>query len=237
MPGVFMRAAWKNLLMVNFTIDPAVLRPYLPNGTELETWRGETFVSVVGFEFLNTRVLGIPLFFHGHFPEVNLRFYVRRQVEGVWRTGVVFIKEIVPRRAWLIATGAKTLYRENYVALPMTADVAVPGMSKYEWKFAGKTSVLAAETHGEEFLPGADHPGHHFSEHYWGYSAQRDGGTLEYQVEHPPWTAWECRNVRYDCRVADVYGEAFVPALTAAPHSAFIARGSDVLVRGGVRIV
>lgn len=29
----------------------------------------------------------------------QLRFYVRRRVDGEWRRGVMFIKEIVPRRA------------------------------------------------------------------------------------------------------------------------------------------
>ncbi len=97
MADVFMRAAWRNLLMVNYAIDPAVLRSFVPAGTELESWNGITLVSVVGFQFLNTRVKGIPLLFHGNFPEVNLRFYVRRKSGDQWRSGVVFVKEIVPR--------------------------------------------------------------------------------------------------------------------------------------------
>ena len=46
--------------MLNYEIDPAVLAPFLPAGTELDFWNDKTFVSVVGFLFLNTRVRGDP---------------------------------------------------------------------------------------------------------------------------------------------------------------------------------
>src|SRR6185369_1491690 len=91
--------------------------PYVPARTELDVWNGRHLVSVVGFQFLRTRVLGIPIPFHRNFEEVNLRFYVRRKVDDGWRRGVVFIKEIVPRAA--IAFMARKLYNEPYIALPM----------------------------------------------------------------------------------------------------------------------
>ena len=85
--------------MLNFGIDPEIVRPLIPPGTELDLWQGRALVSVVGFRFLNTRVLGLPIPFHRNFEELNLRFYVRRRAEGGWRRGVVFIREVVPRRA------------------------------------------------------------------------------------------------------------------------------------------
>jgi hypothetical protein len=73
-------------------------------------------------------------------------------------------------------------------------------------------------------------------EHYWGYSRQRDGGTVEYQVEHPPWRVWQAEDATLECDVAALYGAEFVPALGAAARSAFVAEGSAVQVRRGVRI-
>src|SRR3954453_16006147 len=102
--------------MLNYEIEPEVLRPYLPVGTELDAWNGRTYVSMVGFQFLNTRVRGLAIPFHRNFEEINLRFYVRRLGPDGWRRGVVFIKEIVPRFA--IAAVARLFYNENYVALP-----------------------------------------------------------------------------------------------------------------------
>ena len=112
----FLTAEWRYVAMLNYEIDPAILHTYLPRRTELDSWNGKTFVSMVGFLFLKTRVLGLPIPFHQNFEEINLRFYVRRKTEEGWRRGVVFIKEIVPRAA--IALTARWLYNENYVALP-----------------------------------------------------------------------------------------------------------------------
>ncbi|HEX8246435.1 MAG TPA: DUF2071 domain-containing protein, partial [Longimicrobium sp.] len=91
----FLTAEWRTLVMLNWQVDPGILRPYVPRGTELDAWRGKTFVSAVGFLFLGTRVLGVPVPFHRDFEEVNLRFYVRRQGPEGWRRGVCFIREIV----------------------------------------------------------------------------------------------------------------------------------------------
>ena len=114
-PRVFLTAEWRSLLMLNYAIDPAVLRPLVPHGVELDLWEGEALVSMVGFLFLHTRVMGVPIPFHRNFEEVNLRFYVRRSAPEGWRRGVTFVREIVPRRA--IATLARVLYNEPYLGV------------------------------------------------------------------------------------------------------------------------
>ncbi|HEV8147067.1 MAG TPA: DUF2071 domain-containing protein, partial [Bryobacteraceae bacterium] len=75
---VFLSAVWRDLVMLNYQVDPALLREFVPTGTELDTFEGRTYVSLVGFRFLGTRVRGIRIPFHQNFEEVNLRFYVRR---------------------------------------------------------------------------------------------------------------------------------------------------------------
>lgn len=103
--------------MFNYAVEPSLLEAYVPRGTELDEWNGTTYVSLVGFLFVNTRVLGIAVPGHRTFEEVNLRIYVRRRVGGELRRAVTFIREIVPRRA--IAMVARAAYNEPYVALPM----------------------------------------------------------------------------------------------------------------------
>ena len=117
----FLTADWRHLVMVNCEVDPEVLMPYLPTGLELDTWEGKTLASIVAFEFSNTRVMGVCIPGHRDFHEVNLRFYVRRGVNGGWRRGVVFVEELVPRRA--IAWTANFLYGERYRALRMNGEV------------------------------------------------------------------------------------------------------------------
>ena len=237
--GKFLTAEWRYLTMLNYEIDPNVLLPYMPAGAELDFWNNTTFVSVVGFMFLNTRVLGVPIPFHVNFEEVNLRFYVRRLGEEGWRRGVVFIKEIVPKSA--IAAVARTLYNENYVALPMRHafepnDDSSQLHIEYGWQFNRRWNYIRVKTIGEKQPIIAGSEEEFITEHYWGYSAQKDGGTVEYQVEHSRWHVWQVSKCELDCDVADLYGGVFIEALQRQPSSAFVADGSAVTVRRGVRI-
>src|SRR5438067_11222295 len=107
--------------MLNFVVDPKIVAPLVPPGPEIDYENGETFVSVVGFLFLDARLLGLPIPLHRDFEEVNLRFYVRKKSADAWRRGVVFIRELVPRRA--IALVARAFYGEHYVAVPMKHEI------------------------------------------------------------------------------------------------------------------
>ncbi len=234
----FLTARWTNLVMLNYAVDPAVLVPHVPAGTELDTWQETTYVSMVGFLFRDTRMLGVPVPLHGCFEEVNLRFYVRREAAGEVRRGVVFIKEIVPKP--MVTLIARGVYNENYVTFPMrhvddTQDAA--RRIGYAWRTGARWNELAATVQGEPEPLVSGSEAAFITEHYWGYAAQRDGGTLEYRVEHPPWRVWRAVSSEFDCDVAGLYGAAFAECLREAPRSAFVAEGSGVAVYPGVRIV
>jgi len=240
----FLTAEWRYLAMLNYEIAPEILSPFVPRGAELDTWNGRNFVSIVGFLFLKTRVLGLPIPFHRNFEEINLRFYVRRRARDGWRRGVVFIKEIVPR--WAIATMARVVYNENYVARRMRhridldngqiKRVASNGSVEYLWRDGESWNRIRAKTVGEAqpLVTGSEEE--FITEHYWGYAAQRGGGCVEYQVEHPRWRVWRTSDASFECDVKQVYGHRFVECLSAKPNSAFVADGSAIVVRRGVRI-
>jgi uncharacterized protein YqjF (DUF2071 family) len=231
MSRAFLTADWRYLAMLNYAVDPAALQPYVPAGTELDSHRGITYASVVGFQFLSTRVFGIAFPFHRNFEEVNLRFYVRRKSGAEWRRGVVFIRELVPRLA--IAAIARVVYGEPYSALPMRHKIDIADgtvRAEYFWQRAGHWESLTVSAIGEpqEIQPGSEEE--FITEHYWGYTARR-GACTEYQVEHPRWRVWRGIESRLDADIATLYGQRFVESLTAPTHSAFIAEGSPVTVR------
>lgn len=237
----FLTAEWRNLAMLNYEIPPEILQPLVPKGTELDTWNRKLFVSVVGFLFLNTRVLGVSIPFHRDFEEINLRFYVRRHTVNGWRRGVVFVKEIVPRCA--IAYAARHLYNENYVALPTGHAIRRKENSpediesvKYFWTFQGRENVIEVVTRGSAspFVEGSEEE--FITQHFWGYSSQKDGGTVEYRVEHPAWRIWQAKKCHLDCDAENFYGKEFADVLRQSPSSAFLAEGSDVLVYRGRRL-
>src|SRR5437763_1922774 len=215
--------------MLNFVVDPKVVAPLVPPGTEIDFENGETFVSVVGFLFVDTRLLGLPIPRHRDFEEVNLRFYVRKKSADTWRRGVVFIRELVPRRA--IAMIARVFYGEPYLAFPMKHEIEhLDGHLKvrYSWRPGKKWESLSVTAAGEpEAIATGSHP-EFITEHYWGYTCFR-GGCSEYRVEHPRWKVWNAESL-FSADIAALYGQQFVGPLSATPRSACIADGSPIQV-------
>jgi hypothetical protein len=239
--SAFLTAQWRHLAVLNFDVDPAVLGPFLPAGTELDLWRGRTFLSLVGFQFLDTRVLGVPIPFHRDFDEVNLRFYVRRQTGAGWRRSVVFIRELAPRRA--VAWTARLLFGENYLTVPMRHDVELPNGDPgalrrvaYCWKHGGRDHRIALAIAGEGRPAAPGSLEEFIIDHGWGCSGGPGRGTIEYRVERPRWNLWSGSEAIFDGDAGRLYGERFVEPLAAPPASAFLADGSPVSLFRGSRV-
>jgi len=230
MPGNnrFLTAEWKNLLMLNYTVDPSLLEPFVPAGTELDAFEGRTYVSLVGFEFNRTRVLGFAVPFHQNFEEVNLRFYVSRGS----KRGVVFIRELVPRYA--VAMIARFAFNENYSCVPMSHRVEAVRV-EYAWNLGSRRCVMKIETDGEIFVPPEGSLSQFITEHYWGYTMQK-GASLEYEVQHPPWRVWNAKQAGFSGNADGLYGTEIAQILTREPDSAFLAQGSPVTVFKSTKI-
>lgn len=234
MSNIFLKAEWRKLILANYEVDEAILKKYLPKGTEPDTWNGHIYVSLVGFMFKNTKVRGIPVPFHRHFEEINLRFYVKRPIpdQGIKR-GVVFIKEIVPKKA--ISLVANVVYNEPYVSMQMdhkeeqhgdTLTVSY-GCRNGKWH---NMEVKALNT-ASGFKPGSEEE--FITEHYWGYTRMRNGETQEYGVEHPSWKMYPVTDYACSFDFGALYGKDFESLNNSQPRSVFLAEGSDILVRSG----
>jgi uncharacterized protein len=232
----FLTAEWKNLVMLNYAVDSSLLERFVPAGTELDSFEGTTYLSLVGFEFNRTSVLGCPVPFHQAFEEVNLRFYVRRSS----KRGVVFIREFVPKYA--VAAVARLAFNENYVCVPMshriigdTEDNVVE--AEYAWGSGPDRCLMRIETKGSDFLPAEGSESQFITEHYWGYAVQSRGGCLEYEVKHAPWSIKTAKCAEFSGDLAAYYGVEIAQALMRKPDSAFLVEGSPVTVFTGTRIV
>jgi uncharacterized protein YqjF (DUF2071 family) len=244
-PSPFLTAEWRKLLMVQYAIDPAILTPYLPVGVELDLFReansatARCFVSLVGFLFDHTRVKRIAFPFHTRFPEVNLRFYVRRtEANGAVRRGVVFVSEFVPRRA--IAVIAHRLYEEPYRAMPMEHAIARSAGTlavSYRWKTGGRWHSMAAAASPEAQLIPPGSVEEFITEHYWGYTrrsaSNSTGRTSAYQVEHPRWETYPIRDWKLELDYGKMYGPQWAFLADAPSDNILLAEGSAVTVYGG----
>jgi len=237
----FLTAQWRDLVMLSYEVDPTVLAPYVPRGTQLDSWQGRTFASIVGFFFRTPRLFGMPIPLHASFEEVNLRFYVRREAaEGV-RRGVVFLRELVPKRA--VAWVARYGFGQNFLRVPMSheldrpsGDVGLPpSRLAFAWRHGGRDCHANIETDPQH--PGlAQHAAagsleEFIAEHYWAYAAVH-GRTRQYCVVHPPWLIAPAVAAEFSADVRTLYGPEFVPYLSGRPASAFWADGSAVAVHG-----
>ena len=235
----FLTAVWRHLLIVNYEVPPELLLPLCPTGTVLDLWQGHALVSIVGFRFLQARLRWASIPGHRDFDEVNLRFYVRhRAADGTWRRGVTFIREFVPRA--MIATIARWRYNEPYLSCPMRhrLDMAAAGAGdhgsvSYSWHTAGRWQSFAGETVGHPALPPAGSEAAFTIEHYWGYTAQRSGGTREYHVSHVPWRIWTVSDCTVTIDIAAVYGPIWSQPLAKTPTLALVAEGSPVAIYPG----
>ena len=232
----FLTAEWRKLAIVNYAIDGNLLQPFLPAHTELDSWKGKHYVSLVGFMFLNTKLKSLKIPFHSNFEEVNLRFYVKHANSEISKRGVTFIKEFVPKPA--LSFIANTVYKENYETVPMqhcwqenkhSIDVA------YKWKKKDWHSFsIKAENMERSIEEGSEEE--FITEHYWGYTRVNERSTSEYEVAHPRWHVYPVRSYQIDVDFATVYGEQFSFLKEAKPVSVFLAEGSEIVVKEGRKI-
>jgi uncharacterized protein len=228
--GTFLTAEWKNLLMLNYAVDPALLQPFVPAGTVLDQFDGRTYISLIGFEFNKTRVFGQAIPFHQSFEEVNLRFYVRRAE----KRGVAFIRELVPKFA--VTAVARIVYGENYACVPMShriVSTAGNTVAEFSWGSGTNHCTISAQASGEGYIAEDGSLAQFITEHYWGYASQRGGGTMEYEVQHPQWKIMDAKSARFTGDAEKYYGPEFANILEKPPDSAFLAEGSAVTVFKG----
>lgn len=223
----FLTAEWRHLVLITYAVDPERLRPLLPPGLTLDLLDGKAFVSLVAFDFLNTRVLGVPWPGYRDFPELNLRFYVR---EGE-RRGVAFVREFVPRR--LIAWIARGLYNEPYAYAQMRSSVRAAGDAlevEHTLMAGGRPQRLFVRARNVETLPAETSTEHFFKEHSWGYGTSRRGELVRYEVRHPVWTTYPVERHELDWDFGAVYGAEWADLSTLEPYSVVLASGSPIRV-------
>ncbi len=235
----FLTAEWRNLILITYEVEASLLEKYLPKGLQLDQYKGRTFASFVAFDFLNTKVRGLKIPFHINFPEVNLRFYVRRTTPEGYKRGVVFIREWVPKHC--IAWVANRLYNEPYKRANMASKTLIDEQQQlniqhflkyksieHQWRFKVENAPYYPDEYSTE---------HFFKEHEWGFGTTKKGALIEYKVEHPKWRIYPLKTRFYlDIDFAQLYGEEWEFLNGQIPYNLLVAEGSAVKVFPGKKI-
>lgn len=229
MAGTFLTARWVNLALVQYRVTREMLAPYLPEGLELDLYDGSPFVSLVAFDFLDTKVKGVRWPWHVNFPEVNLRFYVRDPKTG--ERGVSFVRELVPKA--MIAWTARSLYNEPYARARMSSETTEDDALiriEHRWRFRGVDHALSVRGAKPPTTPPEDSLEHFFKEHSRGYGRSRSGRTIRYGVEHPVWSVYSEPRAEVSVEFGSLYGDTWAPLSGREPDSVVFAAGSEVRV-------
>ncbi len=221
----FIKANWNNLILASYEVEQELLEPYVPVGTQLDSFNGKFYVSLVAFMFHDTRVLGIPVPFHINFEEVNFRFYVVPENDKSKRA-VVFIKEIVPLKAIQIVANA--LFHENYITTSMNHDFTEKTF-EYSWSNHGQNQSVFVKLDNELQIPDSNSIEEFISEHYWGFTKSNQS-TLVYEVKHPQWKTSTITEYSIDVDFSRVYGKDFEFLNEKQPSNVCFARGSEIEV-------
>ena len=225
--------------MFNYEVDEATVLPHLPPYTKLDLYNGRAIVSVVGFLFNNTRVMGIKWPGFVNFEEVNLRYYIKKFDGKEWKRGVGFISEIVPQ--FLVAGIANLFYNEHYSTAIMSHSISHSNNElqvAYNWKKKGQDwnmMWVKADPVLRDIVSGSEEE--FIFEHYYGYNKLNSQTTIEYSLQHPRWQVYPVTDYRLECNVEKLYGTPFVPFIqNIKPLSVFLAKGSEVKVKTPIRI-
>ncbi len=223
----FLTARWEHLIVASYAVPEPLLRPLLPPGMDLDFQDGKCFASLVGFQFLDTRVLGVSWPAHRDFAEWNLRFYVRR---GPVR-GVVFVREFVPKP--IVAVVARLIYNEPYRVARITGAIKSepPTVTvSYTLRRGSRSHSLwvAADPESRPIQPGSRED--FFLNQSWGFGTSRRGRRLQYEVVHPPWEIFPIRESVIDVSWGEMYGPEWSVMEGVQPVCVALAKGSPVSV-------
>lgn len=225
---VFLAAKWHNLINLTYRVPVEKLQPFVPRGVELDLFEGHAHLSLVAFDFVDTKVKNIKIPFHVNFPEINLRFYVK---SGEKR-GVVFIKELVPKHC--IAFVAKRFYNEPYASFPMESETEAFANGELKvthklWKAKNKYTIEVVAGKDIE-TPGPETAAHFFKEHDIGFGTDRKGETLCYAVSHPIWETRTLQSWKLKFDFGAVYGKEWEFLNDMEPTFPLFALGSAIKV-------
>jgi uncharacterized protein len=240
----FLTARWLDLALVTYQVPIDALAAHLPTGPrasgvglEADRLPGDppevAYASLVAFRFADTRVKGIKVPLHTDFAEVNLRIYVRTR-ETPSRRGVMFIRELVPRRA--IVTVANLLYHEHYRAAPMSIEAVdhPDGCRRVacEVELGERIHRIALTGRRPTVTPPAGSHEHFFKEHTWGFGRTPEGRTLVYRVDHPVWEVYPttAADLELDVDFGELYGHPWELLDEREPFHVAYAVGSEIAV-------
>lgn len=220
-----MTARWSNPILLTYRVPADLLGRYVHPDLSLDRWRDHCHVSVVAFEFQDTRLRGRRVPGYVNFSQLNLRTYVRQGDER----GVMYLREFVPSK--VVAVVARLRFNEPYRTLDISSKTQSIGDAlhvEHRWHQQDVDQYIEVTASQTSVIPPEDGSVYHFTEHRWGYGSSRSGGLVRYRVEHPVWAIREIRSVAHRIDFASLFGADLSVLNDHDPVQVTLAVGSAV---------
>ncbi|HEX5005084.1 MAG TPA: DUF2071 domain-containing protein [Gemmatimonadales bacterium] len=220
-------ARWSNLALLTYDVDASLLGPWLAGDVEPDLVDGRALMSLIAFDFVDTRVRGrrIPGFVD--FPEINFRTYVRQGD----RRGVVAIRELVPSP--LAAAIGRLRFNEPFRSAPMESRTASMGdelVVEHRWRWEQRRYFLRITADQASTGGAADAAAHNLLGRRWAYGRSRRGEPIVVRVEHPEWALRRVRTLDFDVDFGALYGPEWSVLNGRQPIATHLAVGSAVSI-------
>jgi uncharacterized protein YqjF (DUF2071 family) len=220
-------ARWSNLALLTYDVEAALVLPWMPGDVEPDLVNGRARVSLLAFDFVDTRILGrrIPGFVD--FPEITFRTYVKQG----GRQGVLAISELVPSP--IAAAVARLRFHQPFRSAAMESRTASMGdelVVEHRWRWRNRRHFLRITADQNSGASPPDGPAHHLLGHRWAYGRSRRGAPIVLRVEHPPWALRQVRTLDFEVDYGALYGPEWAILNDRQPTSAHLAVGSAVAV-------
>jgi uncharacterized protein YqjF (DUF2071 family) len=173
---------WADVLFAHWAVEPDTVDQRLPPSLSVDTFEGEAYLGVVGFEMQNIRPRRVPVGLT--FPELNLRTYVERDGQP----GIYFFNLDADDPLGVFV--AQRLFRLPYYRARMS--VSRPGDAvrlRSQRPDADRPAVFDAtySADGPLHTPEAGTLEHFLTERYRFYTAADDGRLYYGDIRHRPW--------------------------------------------------
>ena len=193
-----MGQTWEDLLFAHWRVPQSALRELVPPALALDTFEGETWVSVTPFRLGGLRLRGTPPVPRlSSFLELNVRTYVT----AGGKPGIFFFS--LDASSSLAVQAARLLYKLPYFRATMSARrqgerILYSSERQGEWiRYSSERPGMGAEAAsfrgsyqpvGKEFAPAPESLEHFLTERYCLYTVDRHRETFRAEIHHPRWS-------------------------------------------------
>ena len=209
-----MQQTWENLLFLHWPIDPALLRPLIPEPLQIDTFEGRAWIGITPFALTNLHLNQLPAIPGlSSFDEINVRTYVHhREHPGIWFFSLDASK-LIP-----------TLAARLFFMLPYFKAQMAFGQTGGKYQFASlRTSPPEASFEVKWRVgmrlrdPDVDSLAFFLAERYC-YFAVDEGAVYRTRIYHHPWILEEAFVEDYSSKMLASLG---LPDPTIAPLAHF----------------